>query len=105
MRDSGEALARELAAAAAEAARVSRLISDSWWDDRGRELADRVARVGHDLDVQAQRAARVAEEIASVLTSAPTALRRPGSSVRRENDDRGVRLPLFDDGDPDRAPS
>jgi hypothetical protein len=104
MRTSGDALAQQLGEAAAEAARISRLISDSWWDDRGRELADGVARVGHELDVQAQRAARVAEEVAMLLSNPTPLPRLPGGGVRRENEARGVRLPLFDDGD-DRPPS
>jgi hypothetical protein len=105
MRLSGDALARQLSEAAAEAARISRLISDSWWDERGGELAAGVARVGHEIDVQAQRAARVAEEVAAMLTAAPSAPRLPSAGVRRENEERGVRLPLFDDGASDRSPS
>jgi hypothetical protein len=94
-----DALAHQLADAAAEANRISRLVTDSWWDDRGRALADRLARVGHELDLHADRVARVAEEIADLLAAAP-APRLPGSGARRENEERGVRLPLLGDGSP-----
>jgi hypothetical protein len=96
-----ETLAQQLAEAAAEADRVSRLVAESWWDERGRAIADRLSRVGRELDAQAQRAARAAEEVAALLAAAP-APRLPGTGARRENEERGVRLPLFDDGTPGR---
>ncbi|WP_181781060.1 hypothetical protein [Pseudonocardia pini] len=103
---SPDALAQHLVEAAEEAARISRMVADSWWDERGREMAAGIARVGHELDLQAQRAARAAEEVAALIAGAggvvsPAPRPLPGISGRRESEERGVRLPLLNDGSTD----
>jgi hypothetical protein len=99
-------LAAHLAEAATEAAQVSRLISQSWWDERGREIADAVTRIGHDLELHAERAAGIAAGFLDALTTqadpAPgwsPGVRLPGIGGRRETEERGVRLPLLGDAD------
>jgi hypothetical protein len=103
---SADVLARNLAEAAEEAARISRMVADNWWDERGREVAAGIARVGQELDRQAHRAARAAEEVTALIVSAagvasPAPRPLPGTSGRRESEERGVRLPLLNDGPAD----
>ncbi|GAA4548070.1 hypothetical protein [Pseudonocardia xishanensis] len=104
-----DALAQQLAEAAAEATRISRMVAGSWWDDHGRDLADGLARIGLELDQHARRAARAADDVVSLLAGTdgipPPTPRLPSVGGRRESEHRGVRLPLLDDGSTDRPPA
>jgi hypothetical protein len=95
-------LAAVLDAAARDAGDLARRLAVGWPDDHGREWTERLQTLRTSFERDAEAAARVAVQ-AEQLAEGPAGPRLGGTGARRADDERGVRIPRWDDRADDRA--
>ena len=101
-RDWSTALAGALDAAAREVGDVARRLGAAWPDDHGREWGERLVTLRTALEHDAGAANRLGAQIERVAGE-QVGPRLGGTSARRADDERGVRIPRLDDREYDRV--
>ena len=100
-RDWSGALATALDAAARELAYLARQLAAGWPDDHGREWAERLLTLRNTLEHDADVAVRLGLQIERAADEPtdlpPSGPRLGGTGARRADDERGVRIPRFDE--------
>ena len=100
-RDWSAALAATLDAAAQEVGDLARRVVAGWPDDHGREWGERLLTMRTALERDAEAAAGFGRAVERIADE-PVGPRLGGTSARRADDERGVRIPRLDDRGDDR---
>jgi hypothetical protein len=100
-RDWSAALATALDATAREVGDLARQLAAGWPDDHGRAWSERLLTLRNTLERDADAAVRLGLQVERAADE-PTGLppsgpRLGGTGARRADDERGVRIPRFDE--------
>ena len=90
-------LAAALGTVVGEVGDLARRLAAGWPDHHGREWSERLLTLRTSLERDTDAAVRLAQAVDRVADGPVTGPRLGGTTARRADDERGVRIPRLDD--------